>query len=260
MSSEHKLVFETLKADEVGRRLKTKSGRFEVAAKHALSDEGDHFLVVRLWIGSEPGPKATEGWSEPSTWSHTVYDLDHNMVAYGFGSRERDSWAMAEKLLGRKLSPIEAGAAVVDAPKSNKFVWQPGDVDFLTEEDAKSILGADHLRQAREDDAARETRVAIASDAEHFAEDDPGYLAWLAGHEAGYILNVHRDHTRHGLRLHRATCSTIQGTPTNGRHWTHEYNKVCSGSIAPLNAWVAVHVGGGAPEPCSRCNPDTEGA
>lgn len=102
MSEKVTFSFETLKADEAGRRLKSSSGRFEVAAKLVSCDEGDVFLSVRVWIGSERRAGGN-GWSEPSAWSHTVYDADHNIMAMGYGMRERDSWAMVERTLGKKL-------------------------------------------------------------------------------------------------------------------------------------------------------------
>lgn len=185
MAESRKLAFETLTTDEVGRRLKTQSGRFEVAAKIAMTEDGESFVVVRLWIASEPGPRS-EGWSEPSSWSHTVYDLDHNMVAYGFGARERDSWAMAEKVLARKLSwadPEDAGPPDLSAAKANtdpaavkiekglpydeygnptqegwtpidpsgasRFVWGPEDVDILSEEEARAVLGDEVVDESR---------------------------------------------------------------------------------------------------------------
>ena len=98
--------FETLTHDAVGRRLISGDGRFEVAAKMITTDQGE-FLSVRVWIGSAP-TDGGDGWSEPSTWSHTIYDDDHDIVAVGFGSRERESWAAAERMLQRKLRISDA--------------------------------------------------------------------------------------------------------------------------------------------------------
>lgn len=144
MQNPSKPSFETLKAAESGRRLVSQSGRHEVAAKVLTDADGDEYLVLRLWIGSHPGPSATAGWSEPSAWQHIVVDDDLNVVATGWGKRERDSFAMTERALATK--GITAAKRRADTPGSHsKFVWEPDDVDVLTPSQAAEALGFDPI-------------------------------------------------------------------------------------------------------------------
>jgi hypothetical protein len=94
--------FETLTAGDSGRFLKSKAGRHEVKATVIRAESGQELLSVRVWIASHPGPSSSAGWSEPSRWSHTVYDDDMDIVAIGHGKRERDSWATVVRALEAK--------------------------------------------------------------------------------------------------------------------------------------------------------------
>jgi len=76
-----------------------------------------------------------------------------------------------------------------------------------------------------------------------FEEDDAGYLAWLAAHPAGFVVNAYRPPAAAYLPLHRTTCRTIKGIPASGRHWTHTTIKVC-GDRGELEAWARQEVGG----------------
>ena len=58
-----------------------------------------------------------------------------------------------------------------------------------------------------------------------FVDDDAGYLAWLAGHPDGLVLNTYRTPSSSYLRLHQAGCRTITGTPARGTRWTADYAK-----------------------------------
>lgn len=89
-------------------------------------------------------------------------------------------------------------------------------------------------------------------DVEIFRDDDHGYLAWLAAHPAGFVLNVARSPRPNYLILHRATCRTISGRPTRGGPWTGPYIKVCSGDELQIAAWTGRTVGA-APTRCGVC-------
>ena len=82
-------------------------------------------------------------------------------------------------------------------------------------------------------------------------DDDGGYLRWLTSHTDGFIVNTYRNPKTSYLRLHRATCPTIQGRPANGARWTATYIKVC-GSKSELESWAKDVVGGDL-WPCPRC-------
>ncbi|OBJ10904.1 hypothetical protein A5625_10585 [Mycobacterium sp. 1465703.0] len=53
-----------------------------------------------------------------------------------------------------------------------------------------------------------------------FRDDDAGYLAWLAAHRDGYVINIARNHNATQARVHRASCRTIRGQNPHGRPWT----------------------------------------
>ena len=68
----------------------------------------------------------------------------------------------------------------------------------------------------------------------HFIDDDPGYLAWLAGNPDGYVINIRRSLNPGDARLHRAGCRTL----ANGKGpWTGPYIKICADSLAALETW-----------------------
>ena len=88
-----------------------------------------------------------------------------------------------------------------------------------------------------------------------FRDNDEGYLRWLDGHPAGFVLNTARPAGADYLFLHRATCGTITGVPARGRRWTTgPYQKICADSRIELERWAKENTRG-APTPCSLCKP-----
>lgn len=82
-----------------------------------------------------------------------------------------------------------------------------------------------------------------------FRDDDANYLAWLAAHRDGYVINILHSHNAGGARVHHAACRTINGqNPRRGR-WTWPYVKVCAELEAELDRWEANHLR----EPILRC-------
>jgi hypothetical protein len=75
---------------------------------------------------------------------------------------------------------------------------------------------------------ARKTCATIGGVIVEFMDDDDGYIAWLAEHPDGFVLNCGRPPTPSYLMLHRGTCSTIRGIPARGRSWTVIYQTVCA--------------------------------
>jgi hypothetical protein len=107
--------------------------------------------------------------------------------------------------------------------------------------------------------ATRATTISLSDmhsaqglDIEIFRDDDDGYLAWLAAHPAGFVLNVERSPRPNYLILHRATCRTITGRPARGGPWTGPYIKVCSHDELHVAAWTGKTVGA-APTRCGVC-------
>ena len=91
---------------------------------------------------------------------------------------------------------------------------------------------------------------------EKFVKDDQGYLQWLGTHPRGYVLNALPSVGAKYLVLHRATCWTINGIPTNGKRFTHTYTKLCFVLRADFEAWEKQQDVVGQWAPCRICNPD----
>ena len=74
-------------------------------------------------------------------------------------------------------------------------------------------------------------------------ENDARYLDWLAGHLAGFVVNVRRDFNRNYVVLHRATCWTISCRRDDGAYTERGYRKICGESLDEIQA---------APTKCDR--------
>jgi len=101
---------------------------------------------------------------------------------------------------------------------------------------------------------AKESHESLGSSGELtvFLDDDAGYLAWLKANPGGFVLNANRSPTRGYLKLHRATCWSINGTPPRGELWTSVYLKACSPSRLRVESWSRNKVGA-EPERCGQC-------
>jgi hypothetical protein len=79
------------------------------------------------------------------------------------------------------------------------------------------------------------SRIETGDRPASFVDDDPGYLAWIAAHPDGYVLNSERKPTARYLVLHRATCHTMAPRrATDRRTWTISYRKTCADTAAEL--------------------------
>lgn len=87
-----------------------------------------------------------------------------------------------------------------------------------------------------------------------FRDDDAGYLAWLADHAEGYVINIARNHNVTQARLHLANCHTIRNQNSAGSTWTGPYVKVCADDLAELDKW-AIETVGQPISPCGTCRP-----
>ena len=77
------------------------------------------------------------------------------------------------------------------------------------------------------------------------------HLAWVQQSPDGDVLNTYRTPTAGYLKLHRATCRTINDRPARGDRWTADYQELC-GTRAELEQWTREHVDG-EPQPCPIC-------
>jgi len=89
---------------------------------------------------------------------------------------------------------------------------------------------------------------------QEFCDDDAGYLAWLATHPDGYVINLARSRNPSDARTHQADCGTISGEIPRGRAWTETYIKVCAEHLGELEKWAADTYGPPIAH-CGNCRP-----
>lgn len=114
--------------------------------------------------------------------------------------------------------------------------------------------------QLPSDDFPHVERLDAAGDqhlhAREFRDDDAGYLAWLAAHPHGYVVNIPRNHGVSAARLHHAHGRTISGQNPHKGAWTGPYVKVCAEQLTVVETWASDTVRGTIPK-CGICKPDT---
>ena len=89
-----------------------------------------------------------------------------------------------------------------------------------------------------------------------FEDDDAGYLAWIDGHQHGFVVNTTRKPDPRYLILHRVSCGTIRGKPACGERWmTGDFIKACAETRVELDRW-AREIAGGELHPCGLRRPD----
>jgi hypothetical protein len=91
-----------------------------------------------------------------------------------------------------------------------------------------------------------------------FVNDDAGYIAWLAAHPDGFVLNTYAHVTSAYLIMHRTACRTINRPLAHGKSWTYPYGKTCSDDRQEIETW-ALRETGKPVKPCAHCLPG-EGA
>lgn len=96
-----------------------------------------------------------------------------------------------------------------------------------------------------------ESRLAEVTE---FRNNDDGYLAWLAGHPDGYVINILRGLNAGTARIHRVRCRTIIGKPPRGGSWTGSYIKICADELTQLDRWSDKYVGQALAR-CGICQP-----
>lgn len=87
-----------------------------------------------------------------------------------------------------------------------------------------------------------------------FRDDDDGYLAWIADHSDGHVINIARSLWPGDARVHRADCRTISGQIPRGALWTGPYVKVCAEHPAELEQWANNRLGEQV-RLCGSCHP-----
>jgi len=68
-----------------------------------------------------------------------------------------------------------------------------------------------------------------------FCKDDLSYLAWIAAHLDGFVLNVKRKADPDYVILHRASCGSISNDKqAPGAFTGRSYRKICADNVADL--------------------------
>ena len=68
-----------------------------------------------------------------------------------------------------------------------------------------------------------------------FSDDDLGYLAWIAAHPDGFVLNVRCSPDPECVVLHRASCTSISNGTHEPRAYTgRNHRKICATGEAEL--------------------------
>lgn len=84
-----------------------------------------------------------------------------------------------------------------------------------------------------------------------FKDQDDDYLAWCEDHPDGFVVNTTRTCSPSYMKLHRATCRTINQLFGRGTQLTGDYIKVCATDLTELDRWASRH--GGALDRCGLC-------
>lgn len=171
--------------------------------------------------------------------------------------RELDANLLAIQTLQQELR--RRGIDLTECRLLDLFLWAFSGTYTPLFRRASPDASSDSVAAAGAGATARATTGSIANtssaerlDVEIFRDDDEGYLAWLAAHPAGFVLNVARSPRPNYLILHRANCRTIGGRPTRGGPWTGPYIKACSHDELQIAAWSGKTVGA-APTRCGVC-------
>jgi hypothetical protein len=134
----------------------------------------------------------------------------------------------------------------------------PDDIEVAASVDARFVVegsGSSSSSSPADTKERRELGLGIRRDPNadpsvgEFRDDDAGYLAWLAAHPDGYVINIARSCSGTLARVHHAGCWTISGQNAAGVALTEQYVKVCAEQLADLDQWAINHV----EEPIRRC-------
>jgi hypothetical protein len=129
------------------------------------------------------------------------------------------------------------------------YLWAySGQYDPLWRRTAGVQAGPRSIAQAAAATAAGEGGT---ENVEVFRDADAEYLAWIARHPTGWVVNCTRAPTSSYLILHRTDCWTI-GVRGPGNYTTRDYVKVCSQERSALVSWAAGSVAG-KPTLCGFC-------
>jgi hypothetical protein len=91
-----------------------------------------------------------------------------------------------------------------------------------------------------------------------FNDDDQSYLAWIAAHPRGYVLNIRHEPDPKYVVLHRATCPSISiDRHAEGAFTARSYRKYYAESVEALVtiAQLQGRADGSFSKRCGLCKP-----
>ncbi len=188
-------------------------------------------------------------WPDSPSLTESVYAASRvreafDWIAFDITRPEnRDTW--------NALAAIEPSRTLLDL---FDMVWW---IYFRTVEPVRVVTpvgGKPAVPDAAAGPSREAASGALLSDLVTFIDDEGGYLAWVRDHPRGYVVNTRRTPTAAYLKLHRATCAFVSGTPPRGAVWTKDYSKVCAQERAVLDAWARESLGATLAA-CSHCAP-----
>jgi Swt1-like HEPN len=213
----------------------------------------DSRLLLRV-IGENP-----HAFREPLSRLELAYAREIGEVANQWAHLEQFSDADAGRALDTIVRLLRAAGAEAEASQVREMLagrYHPAaadkdrraqENDSATPRDLAAGLPADHRDRAESD--ASSAGAGTGGKVAEFRDRDREYLAWVAAHGSGYVINIGR--SGHGsAMLHRASCGTI----TSRAPFTDSYIKVCSQSPGPLDAW-ALQRNGAMAQRCGICRP-----
>lgn len=72
-----------------------------------------------------------------------------------------------------------------------------------------------------------------------FAADEQGYRDWVAQNPLGFVMVSNSPPKPNYTTVHRADCYTINPSARpDVDYWTHQYVKICAGTLAEIQAWA----------------------
>lgn len=99
----------------------------------------------------------------------------------------------------------------------------------------------------------------MSSSFEEFIHREADYLAWVARHPNGFVLNAGSKPRAAYMPLHTATCRTVtqyQKSARKDAFTGRGYIKVCSNDPSALLVWMARYGAKNFSRLCSKCKPD----
>lgn len=132
---------------------------------------------------------------------------------------------------------IDAGGSFLD--EDPDFMDEPWTEAEIEANAAASGAGADKASGSGKADEIDEEEQRLSE----FRDDDAGYLAWLAAHPNGYVINIARNYKTIDARTHRSSCRTINGQKQPRATLTGPYVKVCADNLWELDRWAIWGVG-----------------